>query len=182
MFEDNVIDHEFTSSHGREKAPNPEGGPTRREEPSSTVQLRAGESTYRLAVDLQGRTDVGAIATADPLHDVADGTAVRPILRAFRVLAQVGHPGVAPRRRCWAAQARRGGRCPSPSRARCRVERRSSSASRLALRPKPIARRAGLEGPRPRGTVVVSGGTAGRPYPRRMAAAVGRPVARRRRG
>src|SRR6185503_15348125 len=62
------------------------------------------------------------------------------------------------------------------------VERRSSSASRLALRPKPIARRAGLEGPRPRGTVVVSGGTAGRPYPRRMAAAVGRPVARRRRG
>ena len=55
-------------------------------------------------------------------------------------------------------------------------------ASRLALRPKPIARTAGLEGPRPRRTVVVSGGTAGRPYPRRMAAAVGRPVARRRRG
>ena len=70
----------------------------------------------------------------------------------------------------------------SPSRARCRVERRSSSASRLALRPKPIARRAGLEGPRPRRTVVVSGGTAGRRYPRRMAAVVGRPVARRRRG
>ena len=88
MFENNVIDHEFPSSHGREKAPNPEGGPTRREAPGSTVQLRAGESTYRLAVDLQGRTDVGAVATADPLHDVADGTAVRPILRAFRVLAQ----------------------------------------------------------------------------------------------
>ena len=66
MFENNVIDHEFPSSHGREKAPNPEGGPTRREEPGSTVQLRAGESTYRLAVDLQGRTDVGGYRYGGP--------------------------------------------------------------------------------------------------------------------
>ena len=64
MFVDNVIDHEFRPATDG-KGPNPEGGPTRREEPGSTVQLRAGESTYRLAVDLQGRTDVGAVATAD---------------------------------------------------------------------------------------------------------------------
>ena len=45
--------------------PTPRRGPDKRDEPGSTVQLRAGESTYRLAVDLQGRTDVGAVATAD---------------------------------------------------------------------------------------------------------------------
>ena len=43
---------------------------------------------YYLAVDLQRLTDVGAVTVANPFRNVSDGTAVRPILRAFRVLAE----------------------------------------------------------------------------------------------